>query len=303
MASPRATTKSLLAAVDEVLRRRDDAATALLSAFALLLVPCGITPKRFNELARCAFVEVAAQAARMRNGKINHSRVAVLTGLPRPEVKKLLFARNRERQDRGVLAAPIDRVIVGWLTDRQFTSNSGYPRKLAIEGTPRSFARLVKEYAGDVTHRSVLDELCRLGVVKALKSPSRVALANIAKSEWRRVSARLTSLVPTLADAAHAAASASLMGRNISVSSIRLPARDLLQLSMMKDRVSPAVESLVGGLAESLGNARSWPADGAYQLAIDVVLSDGPTHERDSLRSSRKPPKRLRGRKRAKDVR
>ena len=291
MAPTRATTRHLLAAVDEVLVRRDNAAADLIAALAVLLVPSGLTPKRLSDLAKRAFVEVAASAARLRNGKINHSKAAVLTGLARFEVKRLL--RTVERHERATLAAPVDRVMIGWLTDSLFTSPSGYPRRLAVEGATRSFAELVRRYGGDVTHRSVLDELRRLDVVHVSSSGRFVTLTLGPKSEWRRVSTRLSAVVPTLANAAKTAANATRTGRGLSTSGLRLFARDALELSMIRERVNPAVQTLVTGLAESLGRSNSDAAlDAAYELSVNVFVSDGPLRQLESARSSVKGVKR-----------
>src|SRR5205085_3830883 len=53
----------------------------LLTELAFVLLPRGMTPKRFGELARSAFVQAAADMSKLRNGKVNHSRVAAQTGL------------------------------------------------------------------------------------------------------------------------------------------------------------------------------------------------------------------------------
>src|SRR6516162_6449138 len=62
----------------------------LLTEFALVLLPRGMTPKRFAALARSAFVQAASDMSRLRNGRVNHSRVAAQTGLTRADVKRSL---------------------------------------------------------------------------------------------------------------------------------------------------------------------------------------------------------------------
>src|SRR5262245_20720568 len=63
---------------------------SFLLGLAKLLVLAGITPKHFSELATRAFVAAACNLSKFRNGKINKSRVAVLTALRRAEVAKIL---------------------------------------------------------------------------------------------------------------------------------------------------------------------------------------------------------------------
>src|SRR5712671_2087049 len=52
----------------------------LLLELASILLQRGVTPAQFNELAEQAFVEAAAKSSRFGNGRVNQSRVAVLTG-------------------------------------------------------------------------------------------------------------------------------------------------------------------------------------------------------------------------------
>src|SRR6267378_6568668 len=136
----------------------------LLTELALVLVPRGMTPKRFGELARSAFVQAAADMSKLRNGKVNHSRVAAQTGLSRADVKRLLTSNmfDSVRADQ----TPVRKVITGWRTDRKFANRVGRPKRLRISGSSMSFTGLVKKYGGDVPHRAVLDELRRIGAVR-----------------------------------------------------------------------------------------------------------------------------------------
>src|SRR5258707_10129732 len=132
----------------------------LLTELAFVLLPRGMTPKRFSELARSAFVQAAADMSKLRNGKVNHSRVAAQTGLSRADVKRLLRSNvfDSARSDQ----TPVRRVISGWRTDRKFANRVGRPKRLRISGSSMSFTGLVKKYGGDVPHRAVLDELRRI---------------------------------------------------------------------------------------------------------------------------------------------
>jgi hypothetical protein len=136
----------------------------LLTELAGVLLPRGMTPKWFNELARAAFVQAAANISRPRNGRPNHSRIAVQTGLTRADVKRLLKQNAFESTKRSHTA--VERVIEAWRTDPEFIRRPGQPKRLSVSGGRGSFARLVKKYAGDVTPRAVLDELRHIGAVQ-----------------------------------------------------------------------------------------------------------------------------------------
>src|ERR1700730_3732201 len=134
----------------------------LLTELAFVLLPRGMTPKRFGELARYAFVRAAADMSRPSKGRVNHSRVAAQTGLTRADVKRSLKYNFFASPSLG--QTPLEKVIGGWRTDRRFGKN-GRPKRLKISGSNGSFACLARKYGGDVPHRAVLDELRRIGVV------------------------------------------------------------------------------------------------------------------------------------------
>src|SRR2546430_14128905 len=114
-----------------------------------------MTPKRFGELARSAFVQAAADMSKLRNGKVNHSRVAAQTGLSRADVKRLLTSNmfDSVRAD----PTPVKKVIAGWRTDRKFANRDGSPKRLRISRPSNSLTSLVKKHRGDLPHRGVLD--------------------------------------------------------------------------------------------------------------------------------------------------
>src|SRR5215470_5063922 len=84
----------------------------LLTELALVLLPRGMTPKRFAALARSAFVQAASDMSKLRNGRVNHSRVAAQTGLTRADVKRLLVYNAFGSPNRGQSA--LERVMDGW---------------------------------------------------------------------------------------------------------------------------------------------------------------------------------------------
>jgi Family of unknown function (DUF6502) len=135
----------------------------LLNALASLLVDHGVTAREFGELSRKAFVNAAAAKSRLKNGKVNRSRVAARTGLSRADVGRLL--RGLPAASRAP-HAPLERVLAGWRENKQFTDRFGRPRPLKIPGKGTSFATLAAIYAKDLPRRAVLDELISMGAVR-----------------------------------------------------------------------------------------------------------------------------------------
>ncbi len=131
-----------------------------------LLVSQGLTHAEFSEVAKEVYVEVALRHFEPSE-RINKSRVAVLTGLTRKEVKNVI--------DRALESSALDktksrpsRVLSGWYEDPKYTGPYGIPLELPYEGQNEgqaSFVELVKTYSGDMAPRQMLNELLRSGSV------------------------------------------------------------------------------------------------------------------------------------------
>ena len=130
----------------------------------------GLPFGEFAELARWVYVDVAYKEFGIEGRKQTDSRVSIITGLSRKEVRRLRSMAqptNKIATDRYNRAA---RVIAGWRRDKTFHDQRGRPRALAIEtGTP-SFNDLVKVYSGDVPARAILDELIQVKAVERTKN-------------------------------------------------------------------------------------------------------------------------------------
>jgi hypothetical protein len=181
------------------LLRRDIEIKEFLTELAVVLLQAGVTPKHFGELAKHAFVEAAGRISKLRNGKINRSRVAVITGLSRAEVKRLLSGKLSPTTQAPTRQSRADRVIGGWMSNPRFLGPHGRPQRLPIVGARVSFASLVKQFGGDVPHRAVLEELRRLRVVRQIGA--RLELDARKQLPNGRATASLSSLIPVLIDA------------------------------------------------------------------------------------------------------
>lgn len=138
----------------------------ILRPLVRILLRNGVPYASFAELAKWAYIDIASRDFAIEGRKPSISRVSVLTGLSRKEVKRMLEIsrhddfRSIERYNRAA------RVISGWLKDPLFLTSQQRPRDLPFEEGEISFSNLVKAYSGDVPPRAVLDELLRVGVVE-----------------------------------------------------------------------------------------------------------------------------------------
>jgi hypothetical protein len=135
------------------------AVARILRPLIRILLRNGISYGTFADMAKREFVDLAAREFSVTGRKQTVSRIAVLTGLTRKEVKRLSesgAAEDRAAADRYQRAA---RVVAGWRRDHDFLDRRGAPAVLPITGTENSFQELVRRYSGDIPYRAVLDQL------------------------------------------------------------------------------------------------------------------------------------------------
>lgn len=138
----------------------------ILKALAKVALRYGVSAGAVSELVRRAFVDAAEESLADDGKKPLTSRVCTLTGLYRKEVvrvKELPSVESSELDDRFNRSS---RVISGWVRDRDFCTKGGRPAVLRLDGSDNSFTNLVRRYSGDMTPRSMLEELVRLKAVK-----------------------------------------------------------------------------------------------------------------------------------------
>ncbi|HXR93088.1 MAG TPA: DUF6502 family protein [Steroidobacteraceae bacterium] len=246
----------------------------LLGELALALLPRGVTPNSFFILAREAFVRAAAGNSRLKNGKVNHSKVAAITGLPRKEIRRIL---NRTTASLGLdrtTRMPSERVMQGWLTDRRFLTRKGEPKPLAIGRGSVSFQRLVKEYGGDISPRAVLQELLRAGTV--CRAGERLKVQRSKLPIPRSGFGTLARVIPTLVDGLRIASRQPASPIDSSLYRLKLYAPNAAELALLRERCSSSVQSLLYGLSESLERQVTVPlrkrSSSRHALTVTVLL-------------------------------
>lgn len=126
----------------------------------------GVSYHAFTDLLRWVYTDIAGKHFGIPGRKVSKSRIAVLTGLTRREVDRLVRIKEPrtgipERYNRAA------RTLSGWAEDRDFFADDGTPAILPFEGE-RSFSEVVRRYSGNQPARAVLDELVRVGAVERL---------------------------------------------------------------------------------------------------------------------------------------
>jgi hypothetical protein len=141
------------------------------------LLRSGVTWKEFSELSRAVFVDTATEEFGLRGRPTNVSRVALLTGLTRREVRRVR-AENVERENEAADESlnHASRVLTGWHLDADFLDREGRPRELPATGPAPSFEVLLKRYAGDIPTTALVKELVKSGSIERLDGGAYRAL-------------------------------------------------------------------------------------------------------------------------------
>jgi Family of unknown function (DUF6502) len=145
-----------------------------------LILDAGITVQEFCRLARETAVRSASARVANESGRSSNSRVAIMTGLARAEVSRIL---NIEDVSSHTLVGqhPARRVLAAWYDDQRFLGANGDPAVLPIFGKRRSFEQLVAIHSGGIPVRAMLDQLTQINAVEILtgqrvKARSRVPM-------------------------------------------------------------------------------------------------------------------------------
>ncbi|WP_439385768.1 DUF6502 family protein [Ideonella sp. YS5] len=176
----------------------ENAVATLLRPLFRVLLRQSMSFLAFEELAKRVFVDVAMKDFALQHKQPSISRAAILSGLTRKEVSRLLAVSGPGETVGGERYNRAARVLTGWLRDAAFIDANGMPRLLPEDGE-KGFAELVRRYSGDVPARAVLDELVRVGAV--LKRPDgRVELLSRAYVPSASIDEKLAILGSDVAD-------------------------------------------------------------------------------------------------------
>ena len=113
----------------------------------------GMTFREFSDVSRSVFVEVASTDYGIGGRPTNASRVSILTGLTRREVKRqrdlLTMAEHRVEGSENLAT----RILSGWYHDPDFTDANGKPLELPIDGPVPSFNSLLDRCSENLATR------------------------------------------------------------------------------------------------------------------------------------------------------
>jgi Family of unknown function (DUF6502) len=152
--------------VSEEINARDRllrACYSFLVPIARFLLRSGVSFSEFSDIARAAFVRVAASDYGIRGRETNTSRIAAMTGISRREVARVRETLSEYERDPRVRLSPASDVLHRWHTDPQYLDSAGLPVALPVVGQGRSFAKLVATVSSDIPPGAMRAELIRNG--------------------------------------------------------------------------------------------------------------------------------------------
>lgn len=199
----------------------------------------GLTFPQLSTLLKELYVEEAVRSFGLSGKRVTDSRVSVLTGLQRRDIKAHRTAAEEEEIPRSM--GPIPRVVALWRSDPRYCDSGGEPLPLprtAEEGP--AFDRLVAEIGRDVHPRTILDEMVRLDLATHDREADRVTL-------------RADSLLPSQDEAMLIAYYASNLGDHAEAAAANLLAAPepgpFFERAVHYNKLSPASAEALDRLA------------------------------------------------------
>ncbi|MEQ1773752.1 MAG: DUF6502 family protein, partial [Burkholderiales bacterium] len=143
-----------------------------------LMLTRGLHYPAAAEMLKSLYIEIADREFALDKKRQTDSRVSLLTGVHRKDVKRLRHAPPDSKS-----AAPPDvslgsQVIAAWNANPDYVDEEGLPKPLARfaqDGGEKSFETLVKRISTDMHPRALLDEWLRSGIA-TLNEQSQVCL-------------------------------------------------------------------------------------------------------------------------------
>ena len=149
--------------------------TALIKAVNMLCTPLvrlliekGITFPQFRELMKELYVEVADEQFSLDDKKPSDSRIFVLTGIHRKDIKRIRQQSEQDNQQITSSASLSGEIIARWSSMPEYLDDKGKPRPLlkSGKGNDAGFDQLVSSVSKDVRSRVILEEWLRLNIIR-----------------------------------------------------------------------------------------------------------------------------------------
>jgi hypothetical protein len=136
----------------------------LMRPLVKLMISSGYSFTAFMDLVRKVYVDVAVREFPIEGKEQTDSRITLLTGVHRKEVRRL----RQEQPEPPSIPPELSRtsqIVARWVGSADYTDASGKPLALPRMGAAPSFESLVSSITKDVRPRAVLDDWLDRGLV------------------------------------------------------------------------------------------------------------------------------------------
>ena len=133
-----------------------------------LLIEKGMTFPQFRELMKELYVEVADKHFSLDDNKPSDSRIFVLTGVHRKDVKRIRQQAESGSEQITSSASLSGEIVARWSSMPDYLDDKGKPRQLLKNGknNEAGFEQLVSSVSKDVRPKVILEEWLRLNIVR-----------------------------------------------------------------------------------------------------------------------------------------
>lgn len=130
------------------------------------MIARGLTAPVVYGLLKRVYVEVAEDSFRLDDKPLTDSRIALLTGVHRKDIRTFRNETDDGAEQVRRKSALLATVVGQWMTAPDYTDEQNNPRALARQaGDTPDFESLVRSVNRDVRPRTVLDELLNADLV------------------------------------------------------------------------------------------------------------------------------------------
>ncbi|MBX2807442.1 MAG: hypothetical protein KTR20_02335 [Cellvibrionaceae bacterium] len=137
----------------------------MLGAVIRLALRNGLSYPQFAALSKSLYVAIAAKDYGLQGRRTNDSRIALITGLDRREIKRIRQVLDEKIFSSERAPDKMARILTHWHESSDYTGDDGLPRELDLDGEAPSFSALIQAHGGDIAAVTVLREFKRSQVV------------------------------------------------------------------------------------------------------------------------------------------
>ena len=140
----------------------------LMEPIIKLLLRNGVAYRDFARFCKSVYVDIAARDFGIDGRPTNVSRIALLTGIDRKEVKRVKdeLIENTLAKQAQISQDRLTRLLSAWYQDERYVDTKGKPKTIPLDGPAPSFLELAKRHGGDVPGHTLLKELIKSNCVK-----------------------------------------------------------------------------------------------------------------------------------------